>query len=174
MEKIIDRLKKIKELAERGVQGEAQAAKLLLEKLLKQHNITIEELSDEKREECSFNADNRTLAVLFMCLVNQIGVKRAKELYQYKRDKKYYIELTLLEYIEIKQLFNFHKKQYKKEFEKMKMNLERAYQHKHDLEPIRDDDSEKGESTMTLDDLNAMINIVRNLEDVCYRKQIEG
>lgn len=43
--KILDKAKKLKELADRGVGGEKENAKLMLEKYMLKHNITESELS---------------------------------------------------------------------------------------------------------------------------------
>ena len=44
MDSIIEKARKILALAEHGVEGEAKAAKLALNSLLKKHGLTIEDL----------------------------------------------------------------------------------------------------------------------------------
>lgn len=46
--KIIERIRKVKVLAEQGVAGERDAAQVLLNELMKKHNISDEDLLDEK------------------------------------------------------------------------------------------------------------------------------
>ena len=48
-ESIKNKLKKLLALAERGVQGEAENARRLLEKLCKEYGVSIEELFDENQ-----------------------------------------------------------------------------------------------------------------------------
>jgi hypothetical protein len=43
--KILDKAKKLKELADRGIDGEMTNAKDMLEKYMKKHNITMDEIS---------------------------------------------------------------------------------------------------------------------------------
>ena len=48
-ESIKNKLKKLLALAERGVQGEAENARKLLEKLCKEYGVSMEELLDENQ-----------------------------------------------------------------------------------------------------------------------------
>ena len=48
-ESIKNKLKKLLALAEKGVQGEADNARRLLEKLCKEYSVSIEELLDENQ-----------------------------------------------------------------------------------------------------------------------------
>lgn len=50
-ESIKNKIKKLLALAERGVQGEAENARRLLEKLCKEYDISPEELLDENQKE---------------------------------------------------------------------------------------------------------------------------
>lgn len=47
---IIDRIRKVKRLAENGVEGEKDSAKLRVEELMKRYGITEEDLEEEKEE----------------------------------------------------------------------------------------------------------------------------
>jgi replicative DNA helicase len=81
VELIIEKLKKIKELSERGINGEAKAAKAV-EKLLAKYNLTVESLSSETKIKCCFKArkDNEH-AVLFMCVL-KISGQEGKKVYE--------------------------------------------------------------------------------------------
>lgn len=59
-ESIKNKLKKLLALAEQGVQGEADNARRLLEKLCKEYSVSIEELLQEKDYDLRHNTDNRS------------------------------------------------------------------------------------------------------------------
>ena len=64
-EKIIDKLKKIQALAERGFAGEATAAKYQLEKLMSKYGLTIDDIMDVKKTERTFKVP-RAMNQLFI------------------------------------------------------------------------------------------------------------
>jgi len=54
--KILDKAKKLKELADRGIGGEKVNAKYMLENYMKKHNIKMEEIESHKyRKNSAFN-----------------------------------------------------------------------------------------------------------------------
>jgi hypothetical protein len=135
MEHIIDRLNKIKTLSERGIDGEAQAAQIALEKVLKRYNLTLDDLTDNLKKQRVFLARGRTdKAALFLCCLNLFGADRYRELRIYKGDPaKVYIALTDYEFAELSEFYEFHKRNIKKEFHKMVDDFLMAYQYKHKL-----------------------------------------
>jgi 3'-phosphoadenosine 5'-phosphosulfate sulfotransferase len=88
MELIIEKLKKIKELSERGINGEAKAVKAALEKLLAKYSLTVESLSSETKTSCCFKArkDNE-IAVLFMCILKISGKSTVEKMYRLEGEK---------------------------------------------------------------------------------------
>ncbi|MDR0872240.1 MAG: hypothetical protein LBN27_02075 [Prevotellaceae bacterium] len=171
MESIIEKLKKIQTLAERGCNGEMENAKFLLDKLLKQYNLTLEDLSSEIRKERVFK--NCNAAVFIMCSYKIFGVKRTKTSYNYKnKPKDLCIELTDLEYIEISEFYNFHKRNFDKEFQKMKVDFQCSYQLKHELYTEKNDSDDKGKS-YSQEELEKLLTYASMMEDVAFHKAIE-
>ena len=69
-DRIIDKIKKLKELVDRGVDGEVFAAKRAIEQLCKKYDVNIEELFEEEKKLYTFkikynNKFDRQL--LFQC-----------------------------------------------------------------------------------------------------------
>ena len=127
MDNIKEKLKKIKELADKGVDGEAIAAQAQLEKLLEKHGLTIEDLFTEKKTERGFKVKNEELTIFVQVLCSIVG-NRIKETYNYKGKKSViYLELTDIEYIDVSQQYEFHKNQLAKEKKKTLKDLEIAY-----------------------------------------------
>lgn len=132
MESIKDKLRKIKALADAGVAGEAKAAQYQLEKLLSKHNISIDELFDDTMKERKFKVSSDK--VIYLQVLSSIIGNRAKEAYYFKgRPSEQYVKLTDIEYIDVKNQFDFHRKQLAKEKKKAIKQLEIAYVHKHHL-----------------------------------------
>ena len=100
--KIIEKAKKLKELAERGVDGEKVNAKLMYEKYCQKHNITEQEVNDfqykkssvyENMSDEDFMYEMRKEAVILglkLMLANLFGKQNLKE--QVKKDTSRFFE----------------------------------------------------------------------------------
>lgn len=172
MDAIIEKIKKIKRLADEGFAGEAKAAQFQLEKLLEKHNLSIEDLFEERIERRMFKVPKGYKQLFIQTLSSIIG-DRYKGIWTYKRKpSEYYVELTDVEYIDCEQAWSFHHSQLKKELAKSKAVLEKAYYHKHVL--FNNDYVSTGEEkqTMTLEEYLAMKAQMNNLENVSLKKQL--
>jgi len=173
MGKIIEKIQKIKTLSEQGIDGEAKAAKLALEKLLQKHDLTLNDLeSEEKKERCFIANGDNDKAALLMCTLKILGEKRYKTLFGYKGDAKCYIELTDYEFVELSNFYNFHKRNMRKEFKQMKIDFQMAYQLKHRL--VSDDripDEEK-ERYLTPEQILKLIRYANEMQDVSFYKAL--
>ena len=169
-ESIKNKLKKLLALAERGVQGEAENARRLLEKLCKEHGVSIEELLDENqvkyyRFNIGRNAIYKDLFVQCYCKVSYHQASRSQ----------IEVEMTALQYAELTSLFEWHKANFDKDFEDMKNNILLAYCRKHhlysDVKPDNDNDRE-----LTEDERKRLIKIMfmqESLNDNQYHKLLE-
>ena len=133
-ESIKNKLKKLLALAERGVQGEADNARRLLEKLCKEHGVSIEELLDENqlkyyRFDIGRNAIYKDLFTQCFCKVAQKVSLRYRQVSR----SQIAVEMTALQYAELASLFEWHKANFNKDFEDMKKNILLAYCRKHHL-----------------------------------------
>ena len=115
-------IKKLKALAERGVEGEAINANKMLQKMLQKHNLTIEEIEGEKQQDYFFKA-NGLNATLFHQIVKRVNYNLklyqipAKKVKQFMLEGNQMVTCTVAEFIEIDQMFDVYKKLYKKESE---------------------------------------------------------
>ncbi|GHT05028.1 hypothetical protein AGMMS49525_11940 [Bacteroidia bacterium] len=176
MEKIIEKLQKLKTLSERGEWGEAVNAKRMLEKFLCKYNLTLDDLSSEipKKRVFKANFDDGSMAVLFMCACKILELKKVKSLYQRPNERnKVYAELTDLEYAEMTQFYDFHKKNFAKERKRVLVEFEQAYQAKHDLYATRNDDDEKPKRQHSAEEIMRIVRLAQSLEDVFYHKQLK-
>ena len=118
---IINKLKKIKELVDRGEYHEAQTAKLHLEKILKKYDLVLSDLFNEnisKRDFVYKSIGERKL-------ISQILYKLFpdKNAYYYRNKRKVNIELSEIEYIEAKEMIDFYIPMMRKEFAKYKFDI---------------------------------------------------
>lgn len=172
METIKNKLLKIKELADRGIDGEKIAAQHRLEELLVKYNMTIEDIFNESTKERMFQVSPAQRG-LFVQFASSIIGDRYKKLYSYKyKPSKIYIELTDQEFIDFDQRWQWHTKQYVKEMKKQIEIFKMAYYHKHGLfnKDANTDNDEK--NNITLEEYFAIISISRKMQDVTFRKQL--
>ena len=175
-ESIKNKLKKLLALAEQGVQGEAENARRLLEKLCKEHGVSIEELLDENqlkyyRFDIGRNAIYKDLFTQCFCKVAQkvsLGYRQVSR-------SQIAVEMTALQYAELASLFEWHKANFNKDLEDMKKNILLAYCRKHhlysDVKPDNDNDRE-----LTEEERKRLIKILfmqEGLNDNQYHKLLE-
>ena len=175
-ESIKNKLKKLLALAEQGVRGEAENARRLLEKLCKEHGVSIEELLDENqlkyyRFDIGRNAIYKDLFTQCFCKVAQkvsLGYRQVSR-------SQIAVEMTALQYAELASLFEWHKANFNKDLEDMKKNILLAYCRKHhlysDVKPDNDNDRE-----LTEEERKRLIKILfmqEGLNDNQYHKLLE-
>lgn len=178
MDSIIEKARKILALTEQGVGGEAKAAKLALDSLLKKHGLTIEDLRNEKRTMRRFSIKNRDEIIIFNhCIINRFGLKSYvwNHHYALKRDYRHILaDMTDIEYLDFKPFFEFHIRQYRKELKKMFETVQKAYIHKHDLFDNTSEHSQKaeGNSDVDMQELYRIMQVMDSMESTSYYKTL--
>ena len=170
-ESIKNKLKKLLALAERGVQGEAENARRLLEKLCKEYGVSIEELLDENqvkiyRFDIGRNAIYKDLFTQCYCKVCQ---KTSLSFWRASRSQ-IEVEMTALQYAELMSLFEWHKANFNKDLGDMKQNILLAYCRKHHLYSDVKPDNDR---ELTADERERLIKIMfmqESLNDNQYHK----
>lgn len=179
-ESIKSKLRKLQALAEKGYNGEAEAAKRLLDKLCKQYGVSLEDILDREKKNCyrfEIGKGKIWLDLFMQCYVNVTG---SKEL-QYIRESSSIIrgvELTAYQFAEISNLFFWHKANLKKDFEKTQRLVFEAYVQKHRIFRDRSNDPKDAEEEqeskpIDLARLRAILAMMDNLNDNHYHKMIE-
>lgn len=170
------KLKKLLALAERGVQGEAENVRRLLEKLCKEYGISIEELLDENKKEWHIFdvGKDKTYKDLFsqcyFSIVNENSMP-----YKSVSRSKIAIELIAMQYAELVSLYEWHKANFIKDLEDLKENILLAYCWKHSLYSKKESDDDKS-SELSPEDIERLWKIMRlqySLNDNHYQKFIE-
>jgi hypothetical protein len=170
METIIEKLKKIRELADRGCEGEAVAAKKMLEKLLAKHGLNIRDIEGEEMSMRHIKYRGSwhkkiVLQTVASCCNREVKFYRSSV---YKG--MILADLTDLEYAETLNKLDFHVKQFRKEKRKAENAFFAAYVHQHGL---YGKDSGEGKE-MSHEELAAVLAMMERLEKVSYAKGIES
>ena len=174
-ESIKNKLKKLLALAERGIQGEAENARRLLEKLCKEYGVSIEELLDENqvkyyRFDIGRNAVYKDLFTQCYCKVAQKGSLSYRQISRSQIE----VEMTALQYAEIVSLFEWHKDNFNKDLEDIKQNILLAYCRKHHL--YSDEVKPDNDRELTADECKRLLKILfmqESLNDNQYHKLLE-
>jgi hypothetical protein len=117
-DKIIDLLKKLKELADRGVDGEKQTAERMLQQMMKKHGITWEELNGDERTDHEFFASKDQKQFLHQVAASVLGRITVQRLVKDRKYKKsIFIKCTDAEFIEINAKFNFYWQAYQRDLD---------------------------------------------------------
>ena len=171
MESIIEKINKIKALSEQGIDGEAQAAKNALQKLLNRYGLTFEDLSDHVKKMRSFAAkEDNDKAVFIMCCYKILGGERLDLIYGSKSyPGKLYIELTDYEYAELSEFYDFHKRNYRKEFRQMTIDFKKAYQYKHNLYSAAPSEDARA---LTGEEMLKIFKYASEMQDVSFYKAL--
>ena len=173
METIIEKLKKIKELADRGYRGEAIAAKRMLEQLLKKHNLTIDDIEDSRRIHCKFKYNGRLSKKLLIQIIASV-CERDVDIFRHKSVRNaLFVELSQIEKLDAEERLEFHKSLFNRELKKSESAFFRAYIHKHSLfSACPSDGSDSGEK-LSKEELEAILGAMSNLEDVSFHKSLQ-
>lgn len=173
-ESIKSKVLKLQALAERGENGEARNAKRLLDQLLEKYGVTLEDIvgAQDEVDRYVFNVKENGygLTLFIQCYFKVTENKRMS----YGQNRRYItVELTKLQYVELKSLYDWHYKQISKEIKQMQKEFTEAYIQKHKIFSQRENDSEDKE--LTPDDIERLLRVLRymdNVEDTSYHKQI--
>ena len=170
-EKIIDKLKKLQALAERGEKGEALAAKRVLDELCEKNGIKLEDLFEEKKELIPYN-DPQAKKILFQCYCKVTNLTEISY-YKYRKTNIVSFELTKSQEIDLRGMFEFYFEQFKKERKKQLEILTKAFISKHDIYSDSAEASHEELTPQKLQETYAILRAKDQLEDVSYHKMIE-
>lgn len=170
-ETILEKAKKIQALAECGYLGEAETAKRKLEEYINKYGLSWDDLSNERVQDYNFQVVGNLEMRIFNQIVYRIFGKN-KPLQGYYKGLKHkkWISLTARQYVEVSELFEFHKKNIKTEFEKMRTRFLSAYATDHELFP----EDHENQGKIDFQELMLINNLRRGLDpDVKFRKSLK-
>ena len=178
-EKIITLARKLKALADKGVDGEKENAETMLLNLMEKHGITIEEIENEKTDNFFFVIDPK-YRKLFVQICGNIN-KSIKVYGEYDQKTQrhfktlgckpgnFSIKSTFAQYIEVEAKFEFYKKVYDAELE----IFYSAFIQSNHLYVDSDSTEEKEYSTEELARLRRILAMSDYIEKAKYLKQLQ-
>ena len=95
MDIIIERLKKVKELAERGEAGEALAAREKLHILLNKHGLTIDDLEDVQVHQYKFKyVTAAEMDIIIQCIAKVLDNPSISYSYYKDKRKEFFVKIS--------------------------------------------------------------------------------
>lgn len=170
-EKTIELLKKLKALADRGVDGEKDTAEIMLTRTLEKYGMTLEDIETPRLKKRFIDYKKEDERLLFQIVSSVIGNKGLKER-STKTNKQYRWRWMLSdsEFIELDNKFEFYYKLYETE----KKNLFGAFAMKHQLFPTDSEAADWDDLTEEQkEQYRQQQRLSRGLKDASYLKQIE-
>lgn len=172
-DRIKAKMRKLLELVRQGVGGERENAQSMLEKLLKKHDLTLEDLDSEKAEvglyEFAFNDKlEKKLLTAVMHFVLQAKTIMVRN--DHKNSKKICIQVTKAQKLEIDLAYGVYREVFKKE----QQNLFLAFIHKnHIFGPDENDDKENDTpSKLTKEDLMSIAFMMQGMRTTHVNKSL--
>lgn len=171
------KLRKLAALAERGIGGEAENARRLMEQICREHGVSIDEiLNVEERKRYRFEIGRHKIDMnIFMQCYSRVTGEKSMSYYRESRSA-ISVEMTAYQYAEISSLFEWHKQNFQRDVESQMDILFQAYCSKHRLFSERSDDDPDEELNLTPEDIRrlwAIAALRENLNDNTYCKLIE-
>jgi hypothetical protein len=158
-ESLRQKLLKVQALARRGEGGEKQAAAKMLAKLMRKHDLTLDDIQKFKRTEHEFSYQTKFEKQMIAHIAAKV-MNEWPEVYRIKgRSRRLYIVCTDAEAKDIQFEFDRLKPIWKEELDL----LFSAFVHKHDL--FAESDSSEDSSTIEPDYLERLINMIYSLQN---------
>lgn len=115
--KILELVKKIKALADRGVGGEKENAQATLARLMEKYNLSETDIENEKKIRCEFRYKNEIEERLIWQIIGSVTLSKGYSAPTDTRRKVFWKNLTASEKIEIELKWSIYKKLWSEELE---------------------------------------------------------
>lgn len=154
METIIDRLRKIYALAEKGHQGEKVVAQQKLDSLLEKHNLTLDDIRSSEKNFCEYKyKTSLEKDILFQCAVYIRGSDQIRH-GRYKNKKSIHMELTKIEQIDLQLMYDHYRNELKKD---LKVFFQAFIQRHKIFPPQKEDNNKTPDKDIDLEKLFKMV-----------------
>lgn len=166
-ERIIELMKKLHALSERGEGGEKLNAERMLASFLKKHNMSVEDLVGEKVQLRELWFVSRYQWLARQIVARELG--RDFRMMKYKKQRGFkLVECTAAQFVSIQSQIDFFVRAFEKELE----FFQEAFIRKMDLGVSSDDSGD--DQPVDLERLLKVLSMAESIEKQSYRKQIGG
>ena len=177
-ESVLEKLRKIAHLAERGYKGEADNARRKLEKQLADYGLTMEDILRERKSCREFRYYNKQEFRLFLSIfIHRFGSESEefKGATFNRSSKKIYVELSDIDYADFAPEWDYYRTEFARELRKTEEALLIAFVNKFDLfdKTPKDDEGDKKRSKPDLERLRRVLELISSIESNPYRKLLE-
>lgn len=169
-EEIMERIKKLQELAARGVGGEKVNARIMLERAMLKYGVTESDLSSEELNGIAVKYSGKWERALLIQIFYCVCGSKARIYTTTKLKNTIVSKVTPIHKIEIELMFDAHKKSFKKE----QQILFRAYINQNELFSHDNEPKEKKYTEEEMNELLKMMAMMQGIDRVHVRKQIGG
>ena len=167
---ILDKLRKLKALADKGSPGEKENAQSLLNRLMAKYKIKEEQLANRNtaRYEFRVKEDDYFLFLhVALPIVEEPNIRYTKR--SIDKHTPYFITATHEEAVEVKAKFDFYKEEFDKEYELFK----KAFIHRNKLYAKKDKEVIRDLSKEELEELARILDLMKGIKGSQYFKQLE-
>jgi hypothetical protein len=171
LETVKQKLKKIATLAQRGVGGEKENAKRLLQQWLDKYHLTLDDIAEKPPQESEqlYWFGFSSLAerdVLFACYCRALNTS---DIHYYRGTKRRVaFRLGKLDYLELQSLWEHFRPLFRKEFKKQADRLGTAFCWKHNLSSSTPSENTSEREPLSQAEVNALVAMMRGLQDTNY------
>ncbi len=169
--KLVKRLQKLHALAVQGVGGEKENADTLLQKLLKKHNLTVNDImADEEKERryCYKTAFDKQL-------IAQIAYIFKDDVFVSSKHKEISVCVNDYEHVQILEMIDFHLQNFRAERKVILKSLLTGYIQKHKLFPTdRGGNDSVSSFKMSSKEIEQMLKMKNMISDNFFQKKLNG
>ena len=167
MKSVINLAKKLKALADRGIGGEKENAKAMLDNLLRKHDILLEEIEEPDRKNRFFPFKTIQRQMMTQVIVHIMG-KQCKIMMEKGSNpkNKFMVSCSETEFIEIESIFDFYWRAYEEEMDVFR----NAFVQKNGLLPF---DAETSDD-IDPEKFRKLLSMMDGIDKRTMRKQIQA
>lgn len=163
---VMRRLRKLLELAQRGVEGEKDNAERMLAKTMAKYGVKMEELDDQQTSLCMFTITNSNEERLLAQVLHRVLQK--DDIRWRVRRRKAWVQLTKAQHVEVGMLYSIYRRQLKTELDRLYV----AFIHKHKIFSNAPRDPNEKREPMSHEEYLRLKRMMAGLETVHVHKQI--
>ena len=164
--RVVDKLKKIRELALRGTTHEAKIARAKLNNLLAEHGLTEADLISEEKKVYWFSygtkEEQKIIFGIYAFLMSADSVRYAKG------KRRVGFQLTAAEYIRFKEYIDVFLPAFRKEMAAVRKNFVIAFICKNNLEnnAPQTGEADKGKCSLSRSDIEKILGMMKTMDDI--------
>lgn len=184
---VLAKLRKLLALAKEGAAGERDNAERLLNALLQKHGLTLNAVDENRKEPHEFDAARKYHGLISNLFVNYFGGNERFRTdlhifcYTYNPKKmRIVVDCTPWEFVEFKELCDFHFKNYEREWRRVRKTFSDAYIAKHNLYATQRNEwfnemmAARREKEPDFEESLLKSSLAAGMQNVQYRKAIES